>query len=220
MTSRLDQPRLPCSGSGVQGLGFEFRVQGLGFEFRVQGLGFEFRVQGLGFEFRVQVLKKLYRVWVRSFGGFWVALPGFAFAFGFQAVGSGRARVALGSAGLGWAAAGAVFAQQKLYRVSVRSFAVFAGLCFLLLQSDFWIWGTAGGFCFLLVLFGWAGLGCRWVVFAHVEGKFETIEEAVQFEAKFTQFLFILLLRVQGFGFSGLITHNKENTIVPIVQGP
>ena len=48
----------------------------------------------------------------------------------------------------------------------------------------------------MLVLFGWAGLGCRWVVFAHVEGKFETIEEAVQFEAKFTQFLFILLLRV------------------------
>ena len=72
----------------------------------------------------------------------------------------------------------------------------FAGFLLLLLQFDFWIWGAAGGFCFLLLLFGWAGLGCRWVVFAHVEGKFETIEEAVQFEAKFTQFLFILLLRV------------------------
>ena len=45
----------------------------------------------------------------------------------------------------------------------------FAGLLLLLLQFDFWTWGAAGGFCFLLLLFDWtgldwAGLGCRWAV--------------------------------------------------------
>ena len=56
-------------------------------------------------------------------------------------------------------------------RVWVRSFGGFWGFLLLLLQFDFWIWGAAGGFCFLLLLFGWTGLGwaglplgCRWAV--------------------------------------------------------
>ena len=44
---------------------------------------------------------------------------------------------------------------------------------FFALEFDFGILGTAGGFCFLLLLFGWAGLGWAapglgWALLTHV----------------------------------------------------
>ena len=95
--------------------------------------------------------EKLYRVWVRSFAGFWgVLLLLLQFDFWIW----GRAGFWLGWAVLGWA----VF--------------LFA------LEFDFGILGTAAGFCFLLLPFwlGWAGLGCRWAwlgwaLLTHVLGK-------------------------------------------------
>ena len=75
-------------------------------------------------------------------------------------------------------------------------------------------WRGFAGFCFLLLRFlavlgwgalseaglGWAGFGllARLGIglFAHVQGNFETNVSKMQFQAKFTQFLFILFLRV------------------------
>ena len=115
----------------------------------------------------------MYRVWVRSFAGFWgVLLLLLQFDFWIW----GRAGFWLGWAVLGWA----VF--------------LFA------LEFDFGILGTAGGFCFLLLPFwlGWAGLplGLAGLGSPHARFRENSKRMKMQYEAKLTQFLFILLLRV------------------------
>ena len=68
------------------------------------------------------------------------------------------------------------------------------------LEFDFGILGTAGGFCFFASAFwlGWAGLGCRWAWLGSPHARFRENSKRMkmQYEAKLTQFLFILLLRV------------------------
>ena len=79
------------------------------------------------------------------------------------------------------------------------------GFSFLLRNLIFGILGTAAGFCFLLLPFwlGWAGLGCRWAWLGlgspHARFRENSKRMKMQYEAKLTQFLFILLLRVLGF---------------------
>ena len=54
---------------------------------------------------------------------------------------------------------------------------------------------------------GWAAAGLGWAFFAHVLGKFETIEDAVQFEAKLhtiSSYPVLEGLGFRGFGFRGL----------------
>ena len=58
-------------------------------------------------------------------------------------------------------------------------------VCLFALEFDFGILGTAGGFCFLLLLFGWAGLGCRWAWPGSPHArlrKFETNGNAIRSE--------------------------------------
>ena len=64
------------------------------------------------------------------------------------------------------------------------------------LEFDFGILGTAGGFCFLLLLFGWAGLPLGLAGLSSRTFKENSKRMEMQYEAKLTQFLFILLLRV------------------------
>ena len=72
-----------------------------------------------------------------------------------------------------------------------------AGFLFAL-EFDFGILGTAGGFCFLLLLFGLAGLGLPLGLAGLSSRTFKenSTRMEIQYEAKLTQFLFILLLRV------------------------
>ena len=83
----------------------------------------------------------------------------------------------------------------------VFGWAVLGWAVFLFaLEFDFGILGTAGGFCFLLLPFrlGWAGLplGLAGLGSPHARFRETSKRMKMQYEAKLTQFLFILLLRV------------------------
>ena len=120
--------------------------------------------------------EKLYRVWVRSFAGFWGVLPGFGgFCFCNLIFGS-EGGLVFGWAGLCWAG---------------RFF-------FLLWNLILASWGRLPGFAFCFCRFGWAGLplGLAGLGSPHARFRENSKRMKMQYEAKLTPFLFILLLRV------------------------